>query len=186
MKTLAAMFLLAADAGAEEGGGGIDLLLPAPAELIWGIVGFTILAAVLYGRVMPALNKTLDERAARIQGQIEEAESQRNEAERLRRQYEQRLAEARNQASEIVENGRKDGERVRADIIARAEDEAAQLVNRAREDAQASRARVVADLRNSVALASVELAGKIIQRELDPERHRALVDQYIDELSGLN
>lgn len=185
MTTLAATILLATEAGAEEGGG-IDLLLPAPAELLWGLVGFALLAAALWGRVFPALNKTLDERAARIQGQIEDAENQRTEAERLRRQYEQQLAEARGSASEIVEQGRKDGERVRADIVSRAEDEASQILSRAQADAEASRVRVVSDLRNSVALASVELAGKIVQRELDPEQHRALVDQYIDQLSGLN
>lgn len=176
------MLVLATEAGAEES----LQLLPDAAELIWGVVAFGLLFAFLASRVFPRLNATLDERAARIQGQIEEAESQREEAERLRRQYEQQLADARNRASEIVEEGRQDAERVRADVLRRAEDEAAQITQRAREDAEASRARVVADLRNQVALASVELAGRIVQRELDPQRHRELVDQYINELSGLN
>lgn len=161
-------------------------LLPAPAELIWGIVSFSILMVFMARFAFPRINTMLDERAAAIQGQIEEAESQRQEAERLRRQYEEQLADARNQAAEVIEEARRDAERVRGELTQRAEQEAEQILSRARDDAEASRARVVADLRNQVALASVELAGRIVQRELDPERHRALVDQYINELSGLN
>jgi F-type H+-transporting ATPase subunit b len=180
-----ATILLATEAAGEEAGG-LDLILPALPELIWGLVGFALLAAFLWGRVFPAVNKVLDERAARIQGQIEDADEQRRQAEQLRRQYEEQLASAREQAAQIVDEARRDAERVRGEVTARADEEAQQIVARAREDAEASRARVVQDLRNQVALASVELAGRIVQRELDPERHRALVDQYINELSGLN
>jgi F-type H+-transporting ATPase subunit b len=182
MTAFAQILVLATEAGGEE-----DLqLLPAPAELIWGLVSFAILFFFMSRLAFPRINAMLDERTARIQGQIEEAESQRQEAERLRRQYEEQLAGARNQAGEIIEEARRDAERVRGDLVSRAEQEAEQIVSRARDDAEASRARVVADLRNQVALTSVELAGRIVQRELDPERHRELVNTYIDELSGLN
>jgi F-type H+-transporting ATPase subunit b len=171
----------------EEGTTETELqLLPEPAELIWGLVAFALLMAFMSRFAFPALNRMLDERAARIQGQIEEAEAQRDDAERLRRQYEEQLANARNQAGEIIEQARRDAERVRAELVGRAEQEAESITRRAREDAEASRARVVADLRNQVAVSAVDLAGRIVQRELDGERHRALVDQYIDELSGLN
>jgi F-type H+-transporting ATPase subunit b len=182
MATLAQFVVLAAEGGGEE-----QLqLYPAWAELIWGTVAFALLMAFLSRFAFPRLNAMLDQRAAAIQGQIEEAEEQRTEAERLRRQYEEQLAQSRGRGDQIVEEARRDAERVRADLVARAEEEARGIVERAQQDAEASRARVVADLRNQVALASVELAGRIVQRELDPERHRALVDQYINELSGLN
>jgi len=184
METLGVVLVLAVEGGEEASG--IQLLLPALPELVWGLISFAILAAVLWRFVFPALGRVLDERAAKIQGQIEDADEQRRQAERLRRQYEEQLAGSRDQAAQIVEEARRDAERLRADTVARAEAEAEQIVARAREDAESSRARVVADLRNQVTLASVELAGRIVQRELDPERHRALVDQYINDLSGLN
>jgi F-type H+-transporting ATPase subunit b len=184
MTTFATALVLATQAGEEASG--LDLVLPAAAELIWGLVGFALLMAVLWARVFPLLNRTLDERAARIQGQIEEAERQRVEAEQLRRKYEEQLADARNQANEILDQARKDAERIRHDAVGKAEEEAAQVLARAREEAEAVRARLVQDLRIQVAVASVELAGKIVGRELDAERHRALVDEYINELSGLN
>jgi F-type H+-transporting ATPase subunit b len=181
MSTLA-FVVLAVEEGTDEN----LQLLPATAELIWGLVAFSITAFFIMKFAWPRMSAVLDERGARIQGQLEQAESTRQEAEELRRRYEQQLADARNQADEIIDDGRKQGERVRAEIVGNAEDEASQILARAQEEAESVRARLLADLRGQVAVASVELAGKIVQRELDPERHRALVDQYINELSGLN
>jgi F-type H+-transporting ATPase subunit b len=170
---------------AVEDGGGLELL-PHSAELIWGFVAFALLMAFMSKFVFPKMNAMLDERGAKIQGQIEEAESQRSQAEQLRRQYEEQLADARNEASTIVEDARQQAEGMRAEALRKAEEEAAQIVARAREDATAERGRLVQDLRGQVASLSVELAGKIVQRELDPAQHQQLVDQYINELSGLN
>lgn len=182
MSTVATAVLLAA----ETEGGGLQVVLPAPAELIWGLVGFALLFVVLWRFAFPALNKMLDERQRGIQGQLEEAESARQEAEKLRRQYSDQLADARSKANEVVEEARADGERLRADIVARAETEAQQILQRAREDQQAERGRLIQELRGQVAALSVELAGKIVQKELDSRQHQVLVDQYINELSGLN
>ncbi|HVM18758.1 MAG TPA: F0F1 ATP synthase subunit B [Egibacteraceae bacterium] len=172
-------------AAAEEGNPD-QWLLPDFAELLWGFVAFALLMAFMSWKVFPKAGATLDERSARIQGQLEEAENQRQQAEQLRRQYEEQLADARNQGNTIVEDARAQAERVRADVLARAEEEAEQIRDRARADIEAERGRIVQDLRGQVATLSVELAGKIVQRELDPSQHRQLVDQYINELSGMN
>jgi F-type H+-transporting ATPase subunit b len=161
-------------------------LLPDFAELLWGAVAFALLMAFLFRFVFPRFRQTLDERSARIQGQIEEAEAVRGEAEQLRKQYEEQLADARSEASSIVEEARQQAERLRQDVLARAEEEAQQIVARAREEAEADRGRLVQELRSQVATLSVELASRIVQRELDEAQHRELVDQYINELSGMN
>ncbi len=160
-------------------------LLPDAAELIWGAVAFTVLMAIMAKVVFPRLNTTLDERAARIQGQIEDAEAVRNEAEQLRRQYEEQLSGARDEAQRIIDEAREQAERIRADARSQADQEAQQILARAREEAEAERGRVVADLRSQVASLSVDLAGRIVERELDEERHRELVDATIDELAGM-
>ncbi len=172
------LFLLAAEEGL--------VLFPETAELVWGLLGFAVLMAFMSKFAFPKLNAMLDERGRAIQGQMEQAEATRVEAEEVRRQYQAQLADARSEADGIIDDARKTAERLRSDAVGRAEEEAAQILAKAREDAEGARGRVIAELRGQVALASVDLAGKIVQRELDPERHRALVDQYINELSGLN
>jgi F-type H+-transporting ATPase subunit b len=174
--------LVLAAEGAEPG----FQLLPEYPELIWGLVAFSILMAFMFWKVFPTLNRTLEERGAKIQGQIAEAEAARAEADRLRQQYDAQLADSRAEAGRIVEEARAQAERLKADTLARAEAEAQQIKARALEEVAAERGRLVQELRGQVAAISVELAGKIVQRELDPAQHRGLVDQYINELSGLN
>ena len=159
---------------AVENGDGIELLPEAP-ELIWGFVAFALLMVVMFRFVFPRINTLLEERQQAIQGQLTEAEQAKAEAEELKRSYEAQLAEARSQA-----------ETLRREVAARGEDEAAQVLARAREDGEAERARLVSELRGQVAALAVELAGKIVEKEIDAEQHRELVDAYIDELSGLS
>jgi F-type H+-transporting ATPase subunit b len=161
-------------------------LLPAPAELIWGFIAFAILFAVLWGRVFPTMNKTLDERRAAIQGRIEEAETQLAEAEKTRREYEASLSEARNEASQIVEDAKAQAERLKADIVARAEEEAAAIRARAATDAEADRNRALQELRGQVATLSTDIAAKIVGAEVDQARHDQLVDSFISQLSTSN
>ena len=162
------------------------VLLPDTPELIWGFVAFALLMAAMFKLVFPKLNQALEDRGTAIQGRIEEAERTRQEAEELRRQYEQQLADARVRAEEILAEARGRAEEVRREAAARGEEEAEAIIARAREDSLAERGRLVNELRAQVATLSVELAGKIVQKEIDPEQHRSLVDQYINELSGLN
>lgn len=179
MKALTATIILAA-----EDGGDLELL-PDDAELIWGAVAFTVLMAILGYLVFPRLNQALDERTARIQGQIEDAEAVRGEAEQLRRQYEEQLSGAKDESQRIIDEAREQAERIRSDAQTEAEREAQQIRARAREEAEAERSRVVQNLRDQVASLSVDLAERIVERELDEQRHRDLVDSYIDELSGM-
>jgi F-type H+-transporting ATPase subunit b len=169
-----------------EGGEQTLQLMPAWAELVWGVVAFTLLFLLLWRYALPAMNKMLDERRARIQGQLEEAEQIRHEAEELRRRYQEQLKDARTKANEIVEQARSDAERLREQKVREADEEAQTIRQRARDDAEAERSRLVQQLRTQVAALSVDLAGRIVHRELDEERHRTLVDEYIDQLSRMN
>ncbi|HUH07748.1 MAG TPA: F0F1 ATP synthase subunit B [Egibacteraceae bacterium] len=180
----AAQILLATEAG--EAPAGYEVILPAWAELVWGAVGFAILFWILNKVAFPKMNEMLAARADKIQGQIEAAEAARSEAELVRRRYEEQLADARGEANRIVEAAKEQAERLRADLVAKAEEDAAQIRARASEDIDAERTRLVQELRSQVAVLSVELAGKIVHRELDAEQHRELVDTYIDELARMS
>jgi F-type H+-transporting ATPase subunit b len=170
----------------QEGGEQSLQLAPEWPEFVWGAVSFLLLFILLSRYALPAMNRMLDERRARIQGQLEEAENIRHEAEELRRRFEEQLKDARATANEIVERARADAERVREQKVREAEEEAQAIRQRGRDDADAERSRLVQQLRTQVAALSVDLAGRIVHRELDEEHHRTLVDEYIDQLSRMN
>lgn len=161
-------------------------LLPDQSELIWGAVAFLLLLAAMYKLVFPKANQALEDRAAVIEGKMEEAEAKLTEAETTKADFEARIADARGEANRIIDEAKTTAESLRADIIARAEEEARGIVERAQNEIAAERDRALQDLRTEVGALSVELASKIVERELDASTHQGLVDDYIQRLSRTN
>jgi F-type H+-transporting ATPase subunit b len=176
--------LLAQEHGGEEPEG-IDLVLPDTAELLWGAICFVVVMVVLTKVAFPMLRQAIEKREKKIQGDLEEAESARNEASKQLEEYKQQLAEARGEANRIIEEARQQAEQVRRDITAKAEKEAEAIVVRAQEQIQAERTRTVQELQSQIADFSIELAEKVVGRSLDDSSQRELVDAYIREVSGM-
>lgn len=174
--------VLAAAEGEAEG----FQLLPDWAELIWGSVAFLLLLAFMYKFVFPKANQVLDDRSAAIQGKMEEADAKLVEAEEARRNFDAQIADARGEANTIIEEAKSTAESLRRDIVAKAEAEAAAIVERAQADINAERDRALQELRTQVGAMSVEIASRIVERELDPSTHQTLVDDYIQRLSRQN
>ena len=168
-----------------EESGGIDLLLPAPEELIAGLIAFVIIFAVVWKFALPALNATLQARQDAVKSQLKAAEQSKEEAAALLTDYRTQVAGAKDEAAQIVADARDAGESVKADIVARAEIEAEAIKARGHEEVVAERDRVSADLRRQVADLSLDVAQRVVVSTLDADAQRALVDQYIDDLGGV-
>lgn len=171
---------------AESEGDVLGVILPAAAELVYGTVAFAIVFYILSKFAFPRLNTMLDDRRAAIQGKMEEAESRLQEAEQSKREYEESIRDARGEAARIIDEAKSQAEQVRANLVEQAEQEAAQIRERARADAAAEHDRTLSQLRGEVGALSVELASRIVGRELDASTHEALVDEYIQNLSSSN
>lgn len=171
---------------AESEGDVLGVILPAAAELVYGTVAFLLVFYILSKFAFPRLNTMLDDRRAAIQGKMEEAESRLQEAEQKKREYEESIRDARGEAARIIDQAKSQAEQVRANLVEQAEQEAAQIRERARADAAAEHDRTLSQLRGEVGELSVELASRIVGRELDASTHQALVDEYIENLSSSN
>lgn len=178
--------LLLATEASGEGGGGLSIILPAAAELFYGAVSFVIVYFVLAKFAFPKINQVLEDRSAAIQGKMEEAERVRSEADSVKSQYQDQLSEARSEANRIIEEAKSTAESLRRDIVAKAEAEAQAIVSRAQSEAANERDRALQELRTEVGAMSVQLAAKIVEKELDPAAHQHLVDEYIQQLSRTN
>jgi F-type H+-transporting ATPase subunit b len=159
-------------------------LYPHLEELIIGALAFAILFFFMWKWVLPRVNRLLEERRVRIQGELEKAEQSRREAEQLVARYEERLKEARGEANRIVEEARKTADSMRKDLVAKAEDESRQIVARAQQEIQAERDRTFEELRGQVGELSIEVASRVIGESLDKRRQARLVDEYIEEITN--
>lgn len=178
--------ILAAAEGAEGGASTLQLILPATSELAYGAIAFVIVLVLVSRFAMPRLNTLLDERAAAIQGQMEAAEQARQEAMAEKAQFDEKMADARGEGNRVIEEAKQTAEQLRRDIVAKAEAEAEAIKARAQAEAAQERERLVTELRGEVGRLSVELAGRIVGKELDASRHQDLVDEYITQLSRNN
>jgi F-type H+-transporting ATPase subunit b len=98
--------------------------------------------------------------------------------------YEARLADAKAEASRLIDEARGDAEKVRADLVARAEADAAGIRERAAAESDAAKAQAIADLRAEVASIALGAAERVVQSSLDAEVQGNLIDAYIDEVAG--
>jgi F-type H+-transporting ATPase subunit b len=185
MHALAAPQLLAQEHAPSEPSG-LDLILPATAELIWGIVAFAIVMFFLNRVAFPKIKEAIAAREQKIQGDLEEAENAKQEAQKQLDEYKEQLAEARSEANRIIEEARQSAEQVRKDVIAKSEKEAEAIVARAQEQLDAERRRTVTELQSTIADLSIELAEKVVGRSLDGSAQRDMVDAYIREVSGMS
>ena len=160
-------------------------LAPKLQELIVGAVAFGVIFAFMSKWVFPRVNRLLEERRQRIQGNLEEAERAKATAEQLLAEYRERLAAAREDANRILEEARRTAEAMRKDLMAKAEQEYQGIVGRAQEEIRAERDRVFQELKSQVGDLVFSLAGRVVGETLDKTRQLRLVDDYIRELEEL-
>ena len=159
-------------------------ILPATNELIWGTVAFLILLFLMYRTVFPQVNKAFKDRRTNIEGKLEQAEKDREEAEGLLEQYRRRLRDAEDETQRILEEARANAERVRRELLSKAETDAGRELDRARQAIRAERDLAIRQLRSEVGTLAVELATRVVGDSLDRDRQLRLVDGYIDELGN--
>ncbi len=159
-------------------------LYPHANELVVGAIAFAILFFFMWKWVLPQLNKVLEERRQRIQGEMERAEAAHVEADKQLADYRQQLAGARDEGNRIIEEARKTADQLRKDLQARAEQESQAIVARAQEEIRAERDRVFQELRAKVGDIAVELAGRVVGASIDKSAHDRLIDEYIDEVAS--
>jgi F-type H+-transporting ATPase subunit b len=159
-------------------------ILPETNELVWGGLAFAVLLWLMWKFGLPPVRKMMKDREDRIRADLERAEQARVEAEQSLEQYRQQLAEARNDALRILEEARADADRVRQERLQAVEAEIAELRARAADDVRRATERAMSDLRGKVAELSVELAEKVVERNLDRQTQEALIEQYINQVGS--
>jgi F-type H+-transporting ATPase subunit b len=161
-----------------------SIITPALSEMIWGAIAFVVVVFVLIKFAFPGIRKGLAARQEKIRSDLESAERARTEAEAERARYEEQLASARAEANRIVEEAREAGERVRQEVVGRADAEAAEIRARAQTDARLAADNALRELQQRVGDLSIELAEKIVERNLDRDTQRELVESFISAVGN--
>ena len=153
-----------------------------PGLIIWTLVVFGILMAILWRKGWPALLKMVEEREARIAKQLADAERANAEAARLLEQHKAALAQGRAEAQEIVATAKSMAQKEREQLLARSREEQEQLLERARRDIEAEKEKAILALRREAVDLSIAAATKLVGSNLDTDANRRLVLEYLATL----
>lgn len=160
-----------------------NFLLPTPTIIPEAIV-FFILLGVLAKWVIPPIDRTLEARRAQIAESLEVIEQARSAEESSRARAQAILAEAREQARLQLEQAARIGDELREEQRQRGQEEYERLVARAQTDIDRASQRATEELRRRFSELVVATAEQVIERELDAQAHRTLIDEAIGEVES--
>lgn len=152
-----------------------------PFWVVASIVNFLLLLFLLRRYLWGPINAVLEERAAKIREGLAVGEENRRERERIIAESEALLTKARQEAQAIAERTTKVAEEAANDIVAKTRADAARLLERARAEADQMYRQQLAELRSEIAGLAVLAARRILEKEIDEEAHRRLVEETVQE-----
>jgi len=175
----------APSAVASEGGGGLGeaLITPQLGTFFWTLVTFLIVAWILRRYAWKPLLGALDSRENAIRESIDQAQQDREDAQKLLREHKELVAEARRERAAALEAGRADAEKLRAEILAEAGKQRQQLLDQTDEQIQAGLRQARGELRGMAVDLAIRAAEKLLVTNLDDATQRRLVEDY---LAGLD
>lgn len=154
-------------------------ILPIGTELAWGLGTFLLLWALMKFVLLKPVVQGMKDRDAKVRADLAAAEQAGEQAKTSLAEYHHALSGSKAEATRIIEDGRAQGEATRKELIGAAEaDAAAQKAEAAEEVARAKEA-AKDQIRGSVASIAVEAAGVVIQKPLDVDAQRPVVDEYL-------
>ena len=149
---------------------------------IFTILNFILLIGVLSLILWKPMLKFLEERAQTIAESLEVAEENKRRAEELRDEHDQIIKEARIKAVEVMDKTQAMAQSESRAQIARAKDQANTLVESSKKEIRLEGDRIKQELRREVAAMTVDLAGKVLEREITEADHREFIDKNLSTM----
>jgi len=158
------------------------LLKVSPGLLLWTIITFVLLLLILWKAAWKPVVEALDARAEKVRSDIESADRSRQEAEKLLAQHREMMEQARNEAAKIIADGKSAAENIRNEIIDKANSDAKDLSERVRKEISLAKDKALSEIKAEVVTLSIEIAAKIISKNLNPDDQKAIVEETLNKV----
>lgn len=160
----------------------MELVTPAIGLVVWTTITFLILLVLLGKFAWKPILKAVKDRETSIENALKSADKAREEMERLKSDNEQILRDARAERDGILRDAREISEKMVAEAKAKAGAEANKVIEQAQAQIENQKMAAITDLKNQVAKMSVDIAEKIIRKELsDKASQEALVGEQLQD-----
>jgi F-type H+-transporting ATPase subunit b len=170
-------------AALQEGEAKTDLLSPNGGLMFWTIVIFTILLVVLSRFAFKPMLSAVEARERALQDAIDAAKRDRDEAQRVLAEHRAGLEKARSEAQKLIADGRATAEKLRNDLLEQTKAQQQEMLESARRAIETEKNNAIASLRREAVDLAIAGASKVIERSLDSEANRKLVETYLGSVT---
>jgi len=151
--------------------------------LFWTGLSFALFMVMVWKLVLPALNASLDARAARIRDDLDHASAMRNEAQQALAAYEKQLKVARQEAHDIIVTAKSEAEKIIARKTSELEQDLARRGEEARAAIEQAKEKAMMDVRDQVTELALAAAEKLLNRTLDKKVAGEMTDEAIKDMT---
>jgi F-type H+-transporting ATPase subunit b len=164
---------------AQEGEKRVDLLSPNTGVMFWTLVIFVVLLVVLSRFAFKPLTAAVEAREKALEEAITSAKRDRDAAAQLLAEQQRALDATRADAQRVIAEGRTTAEKLRNEMLEQTKQQQHELLERARTEIDNERKRAIADLRREAVELALAGASKVIERNLDDQTNRRLVESFL-------
>ncbi len=162
---------------------GLKLGLVEPSwTFVFQIANTLILFLILKKLLFKPVTEMMQNRQEGIENSLKDAENKNLEAEVLIAKYQEKLAQSKEEGHEIVKAMKKEAEGVAAGIVRAAETDAKRTKNKAMLEIEREKTKSIQSLKDEVSEMALLAATRIIEKDLNDEDHKRLVQEFISEV----
>ena len=159
-----------------------SLLEPNMGLVFWTAVTFAIVLFILWKYAWGPITEALEQREQHISESIQRAETALAEAKQVQADNQKARREAEREAQRILREARESAEALREEEVEKTRAKIQQMQEQAQAEIEREKQGALEELRDEVAELAIQAAGKILKEDMNQDRQRKLVDDFIDDL----
>ena len=161
-----------------------SLITPSFGLIFWMLIGFGILVFILAKYAWPVITKSIAKREEYIETQLAEAEKIKNELANMEKKHDEMMAQTKAERDKILADARKISEKMYEEAKLKADNEATALIEEAKKAINFEKMKAMTDIKNEIANLSIDIAEKLIRKELsDKDKQEQLIEEWMKEIN---
>ena len=155
-------------------------------QILISLINLLIIYRILKKFLFKPVQKVMNERQAQVDRIYGDANQSRAQAEQMKQEYEQRLASAREEADGLVKNAVQTAQKRSDQMVSEASAQASRIKQKADEEIAQQKKKMLQDVRDEISDLAVEIASKVVEREISPRVYDGFVDEFIRNVGENN
>jgi F-type H+-transporting ATPase subunit b len=156
-----------------------SLLTPSGGLMFWTLIIFAIVFFILSKFAFGPITAAVQAREAALEAAIAAAQADREAAAKLLEEHKKNIENARNEAQRFIAEGRTTAESMKSEMLEATKKQQEQMLERARRDIESEKTKAIDSLRKEAIDLAIAGASKVIERNLDDAKNRALIENYL-------